>query len=95
VTREEWDERRGGGHFWFEISAPAADFDFELNVEAVDSDGATIEIILHSVGGLLNWAEWFRLPTEWVASQAVLRSPPPSVRSHPNFPPGNLRNTEV
>lgn len=73
VTREEWDDNGAGGHFWFEISAPRVDHDFDVIVNAEDEDGGLIEIILHSVGGLLNWAEWFRY------DGSVLRWPPPSV----------------
>jgi hypothetical protein len=85
VTREEWDENGGGGHFWFDVSAPASDHDFVIEVTGEDSDGAKIEVILHSVGGLLNWAEWFRWPTQWVESQYILRWPPPSVCRTPEL----------
>lgn len=81
VTREEWDSDRRGGHFWFEVSAPAAvDHDFLVEAQAEDSDGAIVEIILHSVDGILKWGEWFRWPlTLNDVAQAICQWPPLSV----------------
>jgi len=90
VTREDWDSDRRGGHFWFEGSAPrAVDDDFLVDGRAEDADGAKIEIILHPVGGILNWGEWYRLPrSPDDFEQPILRWPPPTVS--PNPPSGRI-----
>ena len=78
VTAEEWDTGRGGGHFWFDVSGPAADSDFVVDALADDLDGVVIDIILHSENGLLNWGEWYRVD----GSEPVLQWPPSSLRPH-------------
>jgi hypothetical protein len=80
VRSEEWDPGRVGGHFWFSISAPPAQRQFEISASAEDSDGVPIDIILHAVNGMLDWGEWYR-----VDGGPVLRWPPTSVRPGPNF----------
>ena len=86
VTSEKWDDNRGGGHFWFDVSAPAADYDFVIEVTSDDSDGGLIDILLHSVAGLVNWGEWYKLPRTATHTTEVLRWPPISVTRSPNFP---------
>lgn len=61
ILREDWDKGRGGGHLCFEGASPTdAVQDDTFDALADDADGAEICIILHFVGGLLNWGEWFR-----------------------------------
>lgn len=61
VRREDWDEGRAGGHLCFEdASSTDAVSGDTFDALADDADGAEICIILHFVGGLLNWGEWFR-----------------------------------
>lgn len=77
VRREDWDDGRGGGHLYFEgASSKDAVDDDTFDALADDADGAEICIILHCVGGLLNWGEWFR----W-DGRPVQCWPPPSLRS--------------
>lgn len=80
VTREEWDDSRSGGHFWFEIVAPPDDRDVDIVAVGEDVDGDQIEVILHSVGGRLNWGEWVKWPSSTAKSNAVLRWPLQSVK---------------
>jgi hypothetical protein len=76
VTREEWDDNRGGGHLWFEDSSSAPMLTSDtVDVFTEDADGTDIEIILHVVDGRIAWGEWYR-----VDSAAILRWPPASVR---------------
>lgn len=76
IRREDWDEGRGGGHLSFEgASSTDAVDDDTFDALAEDADGAGICIILHFVGGLLNWGEWFRWDGEPVQCW-----PPPSLR---------------
>jgi hypothetical protein len=77
VNREEWDDGRVGGHFYFEETAEDAGTKLIYAV-AEDADGATIEVILHLIGTSGNWAEWYRWDGE-----PVLRWPPPSLRPAP------------
>lgn len=83
VTREEWDADRRGGHFWFSVTAPPESRDVECTVDALadDADGASIDIILHPVDGVLNWGEWYRVPLslgDW--KRPITRWPPLSIR---------------
>lgn len=76
VRREDWDEGRGGGHLYFEAASSTKAVQHDtLDAFAEDADGAEICIILHFVGGLLNWGEWFR----WDGKR-VRRWPPPALR---------------
>jgi hypothetical protein len=77
VFNEEWDSNRAGGHFWFHPSASRAPMPREtVDAEALDSDGALIQIILHFVGSGNDWGEWFR----WDMGP-VLQWPPQTIRS--------------
>jgi len=90
VTREEWDDNMRGGHFWFDVSgSPGVDDDFLVDALALDVDGALIDVIIHPVGGLLNWGEWYRLPLSLEDLETpIKRWPPPSVSPHRDVPPG-------
>lgn len=77
VLREDLDDSRGGGHLYFDTpsSVDAVDYD-TLDACAEDADGANIAVILHVVGGRLNWGEWFRWDGE-----PIQRWPPPALRA--------------
>jgi len=85
VTREEWDFDGRGGHFWFDVSGPpVVDDSFLVEGRADDVDGAKIDVILHPVGGVLNWGEWYRAPIPPDdLEKPIQRWPPPSVRPNP------------
>ena len=92
VTREEWDdESMRGGHFWFEVSGPpGVEDDFLVDARAFDVDGATIDIIIHPVDGILNWGEWYRVPlsaAELELRKPIGRWPPASIDRHPQLAP--------
>ena len=78
VNREEWDDSRVGGHFYFDEASEDAGAEL-IDAIADDADGATIAVTLHLVGSRSNWAEWYRWDGE-----PVLRWPPPSVRPLPD-----------
>ncbi|MFN2450031.1 MAG: hypothetical protein ABR508_09655 [Candidatus Baltobacteraceae bacterium] len=65
ITREDWDDGFNGGHLRFETPVWADTVLYDtVDAFAHDADGARIEVILHFVGGRLNWGEWFRFDGE-------------------------------
>lgn len=79
VTAEDWDINRAGGHLKFETPPDTALVDLDtLDAWTNDADGTPIDIILHFVGGRMNWGEWFR-----VDGQPIETWPPPSIRGTP------------
>lgn len=78
VTAEDWDLNRAGGHFRLETPSDSIAVDLDIvDALANDADGTMIDIILHFVGGRLNWGEWYRVDAKPIQSW-----PPASIRRH-------------
>ena len=78
VTAEDWDLNRAGGHLQLKTPLDTAIVDLDIvDALADDADGTMIDIILHFVGGRLNWGEWYRVDAEPIQSW-----PPDSIRRH-------------
>lgn len=80
VTAEDWDINRAGGHFQLGMPPDTAVVNLDIiDALADDADGTMIDIILHFVGGRLNWGEWYRVDAEPIQAW-----PPSSIRRHPS-----------